>query len=88
MKSQGNRKILESKSEVEILSQRPTITEKQHVLNLVRLLIKEDITMDNLVIKRNKLNNIVATYISENTIEVSQKSPVINKVLKVLEKRK
>jgi hypothetical protein len=88
VKSQGNRKILESKSEVEILSQRPTITEKQHVLNLVRLLIKEDITMDNLVIKRNKLNNIVATYISENTIEVSQKSPVINKVLKVLEKRK
>jgi len=88
VKSQGNRKILESKSEVEILSQRPTITEKQHVLNLVRLLIKEDITMDNLVIKRNKLNNIIATYIKENTIEVSQKPPVINKVLKVLEKRK
>ena len=88
VKSQGNRKILESKSEVEILSQSPTITEKQHVLNLVRLLIKEDITVDNLVIKRNKLNNIIATYIKENTIEVSQKPPVINKVLKVLEKRK
>jgi len=88
VKSQGNRKILENKTEVEILSQKPTITEKQHVLNLVRLLIKEDITVDNLVIKRNKLNNIIATYIKENTIEVSQKPPVINKVLKVLEKRK
>ena len=84
VKSQGNRKILENKTEVEILSQKPTITEKQHVLNLVRLLIKEDITVDNLVIKRNKLNNIIATYIKENTIEVSQKPPVINKVLKVL----
>ncbi len=88
VKSQGNRKILENKTEVEILSQKPTITEKQHVLNLVRLLIQEDITVDNLVIKRNKLNNIIATYIKENTIEVSQKPPVINKVLKVLEKRK
>jgi len=88
VKSQGSRKILENNTEVEILSQKPTITEKQHVLNLVRLLIKEDITVDNLVIKRNKLNNIIATYIKENTIEVSQKPPVINKVLKVLEKRK
>jgi CRISPR/Cas system-associated exonuclease Cas4 (RecB family) len=88
VKSQGSRKVLESKSQVEILSQKPTVSEKQHVLNLVKLLIKEDITMDNLVIKRNKLNNIVATYVNENTIEPAQKSPVINKVLKVLEKRK
>ena len=88
VKSQGSRKVLESKSQVEILSQKPTISEKQHVLNLVRLLIQEDITMANLVIKRNELNNIVATYINENTIETAQKSPVINKVLKVLEKRK
>ena len=88
VKSQSSKAMLESKSEVEILSQSPTISEKQHVLNLVRLLIKEDITMANLVIKRNKLNNIVATYINENTIEGSQKTPVINKVLKVLEKRK
>jgi len=89
IKSQSSPVIKESKTSVEIISQsEPTITEREHVLNLVKLLIKEDIDINNLSIKRNKLNNIVATYITENTINEDQKSPVINKVIKVLEKRK
>ena len=76
-----------SQPKVEILSQ-PTLTEQQHVINLLKLLIKENINLKNLKIKKNKLNNIVAEYIQENTITKNQKATVINNVIKVLEKRK
>ena len=91
IKSQNRGSINEasktSQSKVEILSQ-PTLTEKQHIINLVKMLIREDINIENLTIKKNELNNIVAEYINENPITENQKVPVINKVIKVLEKRK
>ena len=78
-----------SQHKVEILSQtKPTLSEKQHVINILKMLIKENINIKNLSIKKNKLNNIVAEYIQENTITKGQKAPVIQKVIKVLEKRK
>ena len=77
----------ESKNTVHILSQ-PTLTEKEHILNLLKMLIKEEINIKNLTIKKNKLNNIVAEYIQENPITEKQRVPVIEKVIKVLEKRK
>jgi len=85
--SQSKPKIQESVNSVQVLSQ-PTLTEKQHILNLVKMLIKEDINIENLTIKKNELNNIVAEYIQENPIADEQRSPVIEKVIKVLEKRK
>lgn len=87
VKSQENKPILETKVNVKIKkSKLITITEKQHVLNLFKILIKEDITFKNISFKRNKLNNIVATYLKENTIKNQEK--IINGVLKVLEKKK
>ena len=85
--SQNKKRIKESKSSVHIISQ-PTLTEKEHILNLLKMLIKEDINIKNLTIKKNKLNNIVATYIQQNPINESQKDSVIEKVIKVLDKRK
>ena len=79
--------LQEIKNTVHILSQ-PTLTEKEHILNLVKMLIKEDINIDNLIIRKNELNNIVAEYIQENPIREDIKLPVIEKVIKVLEKRK
>ena len=73
--------ILEAKVKKQV-----TLTEKQHVINLLKLLIKENISMDNISFKRNKLNNIVATYLKENTIK--NKNKVIDSVLKVLETKK
>ena len=91
IKSQNRGSINEasktSQSKVEILSQ-PTLTEKQHIVNLVKMLIKENINIENLTIRKNKLNNIIAEYIQENPLTEDQKAPVINKVIKVLEKRK
>ena len=87
VKSQQTKKpILETKVKVKVKNEKPTITEKQHVINLFKLLIKEDINVDNISFKRNELNNIVATYLQENTVKNTNK--VINGVLKVLEKKK
>ena len=63
-----------------------TDSEQQHVVNLLKLLIKENINIKNISYKRNKLNNIVATYLKENTI--NNKEKIINGVLKVLEIKK
>ena len=88
VKSQSAKKpILETKVKVKVKNKKHvTLTEKQHVINLFKLLIKEDINIDNISFKRNKLNNLVATYLKENTIK--NKNKVISSVLKVLETKK
>ena len=87
VKSQTTKKpIVEAKVEVKVKDKKPTITEKDHVINLFKLLIKDDINVENISFKRNELNNIVATYLKENTVKNTSK--VINGVLKVLEKKK
>ena len=86
-KSQTTKKpIVETKVKVKVKEEKPTLTEKDHVINLFKLLIKEDINVDNISFKRNELNNIVATYLQENTVKNTGK--VIDGVLKVLEKKK
>ena len=87
VKSQTTKKpIVEAKIKVKVKNEKPTITEKDHVINLFKLLIKEDINVDNISYKRNALNNIVATYLKENTVKNTDK--IIRGVLKVLEKKK
>jgi len=87
VKSQTTKKpIVEAKVRVKVKNEKPTITEKDHVINLFKLLIKEDINVDNISYKRNELNNIVATYLKENNVKNTGK--VIKGVLKVLEKKK
>ena len=85
VKTQTTQKpILEAKATVK--PQQVTISEKKHVVNLFKLLIKEDINIDNISYKRNKLNNIVAIYLKEHTVNDTEK--VINGVLKILESKK
>jgi hypothetical protein len=87
VKSQNKKRLKESKSTAHVLSQ-ATLTEKEHIINILRMLIKEDINIKNLHIKKNKLNNIVATYIQKNPIKENQKGPIVEKVIKVLDKKK
>ena len=87
VKSQTTKKpIVETKVNVKVKDEKPTLTEKDHVINLLKLLVKEDINIKNISYKRNALNNIVATYLQENTVKNTGK--VINGVLKILEKEK
>ena len=84
IKTQTTKKpIIEAKVKVK---ENITSSEKQHVINLFKLLIKEDINIDNMSFKRNELNNIVATYLQENTVKNTGK--VIGGVLKFLENKK
>ena len=71
-----------------IVEAKVTITnsEQQHVISLLKLLVKENINIKNISYKRNKLNNIVATYLKENTVKDTEK--VIDGVLKKLQKEK
>ena len=87
VKSQTTKKpIVETKVKVKVKDKKPTITEKEHVINLLKILIKEEINIDNISYKRNKLNNIVATYLKENTVKNTNK--IIGGVLEYLEKQK
>ena len=63
-----------------------TNSEQQHIVNLLKLFVNENINIKNISYKRNKLNNIVATYLKENTVKNNKK--VINGVLKKLQKKK
>ena len=85
VKNQTSKKpILEAKATIK--PQQVTITERKHVVNLFKLLIKEDINIDNISYKRNKLNNIVATYLNKHTVNNTER--IISGVLKVLEDKK
>ena len=80
VKSQTTKKpIIEAKVKI-------TNSEQKHVINLLKLLVNENINIKNISYKRNKLNNIVATYLKENTIKNHEK--VISGVLKRLQKKK
>jgi hypothetical protein len=61
-------------------------SDKQHIINIMKLLIREDINISNLTIKRGKLNTIIAEYVQENTVQKSEK--IISGIVKVLQKRK
>ena len=85
VKSQTFKKpIVEAK--VKVKGNPITESEHHHVINLLKLLVNENINIKNISYKRNKLNNIVATYLKENTIKDTEK--VISGVLKRLQKKK
>jgi hypothetical protein len=87
VKTQTTKKpIVEAKVKVKVKNPKPTITEKDHVMNLFKLLIKDDINVDNISYKRNALNNIVATYLQENPVKNTGK--IISGVLQILERGK
>ena len=85
VKSQTTKKsIVEAK--VTVKENNISTSEKQHVINLLKILIKEEINIKNISYKRNKLNNIVATYLKENTVNDTDR--IIGGVLRYLEKQK
>lgn len=92
VKSQDAAIIAESTPKVQVSGIKETeslvdpITE--HIVKLVKLLIKEDINLNNLSIKKDKVNNIIATYTKENPIQETQLPKVIDGILSTLPKTK
>lgn len=89
VKSQENLEVLtESKPTVSVENVKNNVSlhEREHIITLLRLLIKEDINLENLSIKKDKLNNLVGTYLQENEITSNQKETIIEGVLTGLSK--
>ena len=63
-------------------------SEKNHIINIMKLLIHENVNINNLSIKKNKLNKVIATYNQFKPINESSKGTVINGVLNILAKQK
>jgi hypothetical protein len=59
---------------------------KEHIIKLIKMLIKEDIKLSNLSIKKDKLNNIIATYLQENIVTETQTAKIIDGLLRHLPK--
>lgn len=72
---------VEVKSQQLGTSQQILEEEKSHVTNLLKLLILEDINIDNLKFKRNKLNKLIATYTKHRPLLPESKDRVINGVI-------
>ena len=91
VKSQSQGEVItESKPSIKVknIKEKVTIKEKNHVLNILKLLIKEDITLSNVSFRKNKLNHVVATYIDKYPINEIQKDKIIKGVIGGLSKLK
>ena len=92
VKSQDAAIITESAPRVQvsgIKETEPTVDPiTEHIVKLVKLLIKEDVNLNNLSIKKDKVNNIITTYIKDNPIQETQLSEVIDGIISKLPKTK
>lgn len=87
VKSQTAKPLLKEKVQVENIKQEVTQKETDHVVNIMKLLVREDISIKNLSIKKDRLNKVIATYCKHKPITENKKSEVIQGVLKELHKK-
>ena len=88
VKSQSNKKVMkENKVKVSNIKQEITKKEIDHVSNILKLLVRENITLENLSIKKDRVNKIVATYKKHRPLTENKHKEVIKGVLKGLYKK-
>ena len=98
VKSQAAARIVESaapavkvtsvKNEVKqsTKNKRVPLSVQEHIVRIVKLLVRENISLSNLKIKKDRLNNIMAVYTRKCEINENQTSQIINGILKNLPK--
>tara|TARA_R110000796_G_scaffold242440_2_gene364513 strand:+ start:595 stop:1155 length:561 start_codon:yes stop_codon:yes gene_type:complete len=87
VRSQSDKKVIkENKIQVSNVKQQITKKEVNHIANILKLLVHENINMKNLHLKKNRLNKIVATYTKHKPLNENKKSVIIG-VLKGLYKK-
>jgi hypothetical protein len=88
VKSQSNKKVIkENKVQVSNIKRQITKKDIDHVANIMKLLVRENITLENLSIKKDRLNKIVATYRKHKPLTEDKHKEVIKGVLKGLYKK-
>ena len=84
VKSQSEEVILESKPKMKVIVE--NVDKRSHVLNILREIKKNKITLDNIESKSSKLSEIISTYQANHSLSKDEQSYVIEKVSKALEK--
>lgn len=87
VQSQSKPTIVENKIKVSNIKQQITEQDVNHVTNILKLLIRENITLQNLSVKKDRLNKIVATYTKYKPLTETKQREVIKGVLKGLYKK-
>ncbi len=78
--------ITESKVEVTEVKNEINDLDRDHVLNILKLLVKEDINLENLHLQKNKINKIIATYQKYQPFPEDRTSNIIEGVISGLDK--
>ena len=94
VKSQNKNRIIEStKPKMEVVRVKKTktskrISESRHIINIMKKMVKENITLKNLPKKKNIINKIIEGYIKQNPLTETKQKRIIDGIVKVLSKRK
>jgi TusA-related sulfurtransferase len=81
VKSQTNKNTLtENKTGVTVKN----IKVGDHIQNLSRMLVKENINVNNMASNKAKLNNIIASYLKTNKISDGEKGRIIEGIIRTL----
>jgi hypothetical protein len=94
VKSQNANTIVESAPRVAVTGipaknqpkQAVAVPIQEHIAKLVSILIREDFDLYNLKIKKDRLNNIIGTYLQKNPIKENQKPALIQGIINKLPK--
>ena len=88
VRSQSNKPVIkENKVQVSNIKQEITKQDVDHVSNILKLLVRENITLQNLSVKKDRVNKIVATYRKHKPLSENKHKEVIKGVLKGLYKK-
>ena len=94
VKSQSKNRIVETKkpaiqiANIKQVKPARVLKESSHIVRILKMLIKENITLKNLPSKKNIVNRVIANYSKKYTITEAKQKRIIDGIVKVLYKRK
>ena len=94
VKSQTKSQIIEDKKQtmqvtrVKNTAATKQISESKHILNIMKMLVKENVTLKNLPKKKSTVNKIIESYVKQNPLTETKQKRIIDGIVKVLSKRK
>jgi hypothetical protein len=94
VKSQSKNRIVETKkpaiqiANIKHATPSRVLKESTHIVRILKMLIKENVTLKNLPSKKNIVNRVISNYSKKYTITESKQKRIINGIVKVLSKRK
>lgn len=86
IESQAPKVTVEVANEVQetLENQEIPLSIQEHIVKIFKMISKENINIKNITYKKDQLNNIVATYLQENTIPEEKSSEIISGLVEKL----